>query len=110
TTVITVKPQDAGAIVDLKGTELKKLVIDGTNVSEIRGAENIQEIEYINGAKAENIKITNGKGDPITGPSFPSENRAPLIIKSFENKTVNVGEEIKLSLSEHFSDPDGDKL
>ncbi|WP_176142062.1 endonuclease [Solibacillus isronensis] len=110
TTVITVKPQDAGAIVDLKGTELKKLVIDGTNVSEIRGAENIQEIEYINGAKAENIKITNGKGDPITGPSFPSENRAPLIIKSFENKTVNVVEEIKLSLSEHFSDPDGDKL
>lgn len=110
TTVITVKPQEAGAIIDLKGTELKKLIIDGTNVSEIRGAENIQEIEFINGAKAENIKITNGKGDPITGPSFPSDNQAPLIIKSIENKNTNAGEELAISLVEHFTDPDGDKL
>lgn len=110
TAVITVKPQDAGAIIDLKGTELKKLIVDGTNVSEIRGAENIQEIEYINGATAENIKITNGKGDPITGPSFPSDNKAPIILKSIENKNINAGEELAISLTEHFSDPDGDKL
>ena len=32
---------------------MKKVIIDGTNVKEIRGAENIQDIEFINGANTE---------------------------------------------------------
>ena len=36
---------------------MQKVIIDGTNVKEIRGAENIQAIEYIKGATAEQIKF-----------------------------------------------------
>lgn len=50
THMITIKPVKPGAIVDFKGTNVQKVIIDGTNVKEIRGTGNIQEIEYINGA------------------------------------------------------------
>ena len=50
---VTIKPLKAGAIIDFKGTKVQKVIIDGTNVKEIRGAENIQAIEYINGATPE---------------------------------------------------------
>ena len=39
---ITIKPKKAGAIIDFKGTTVQKVVIDGKNVAEIRGAENVQ--------------------------------------------------------------------
>ncbi|WP_413364806.1 endonuclease [Lysinibacillus sp. 3P01SB] len=110
TTTVTVKPDQADSIIDLKGTELKKLIVDGTNVTEIRGAENIQEIEYLNGASAENIKMTNSKGDPISGPSFPEENRAPVVSSKIENQQVDKGKEILIDLAKHFTDPDGDKM
>lgn len=110
TTTVTVKPDQADSIIDLKGTELKKLIVDGTNVTEIRGAENIQEIEYLNGASVENIKMTNSKGDPISGPSFPEENRAPVVSSKIENQQVDKGKEILIDLAKHFTDPDGDKM
>lgn len=110
TTTVTVKPDQADSIIDLKGTELKKLIVDGTNVTKIRGAENIQEIEYLNGASAENIKMTDSKGDPISGPSFPEENRAPVVSSKIENQQVDKGKEILIDLAKHFTDPDGDKM
>lgn len=54
-TVVTIKPSEADTIIDFKGTNVKKVIIDGIHVKEIRGAENIQEIEYINGASEELI-------------------------------------------------------
>ena len=54
---VTIKPLKADAIIDFKGTNVQKVIIDGTNVKEIRGAEGIQEIEYINGATAAQITI-----------------------------------------------------
>lgn len=52
---VTIKPENAGAIIDFKGTVVQKVIIDGTNVKEIRGSENIQEIVFMNGAVRENI-------------------------------------------------------
>ena len=43
-TTVTIKPKkDAGAIIDFKGTKVKKVIIEGSNV-EIRGDENVQVI------------------------------------------------------------------
>ena len=57
-TTVTIKPDKAGAIVDFKGTKVQKVMIDGTNVAEIRGARNV-EFEYVNGARQEAIKNNN---------------------------------------------------
>lgn len=112
TTDVTINPENAGAIIDLKGNAMKSITIDGSNVSEIRGADNIdiQSIKYINGAVPEKIKFTDSKGGPIVDPSLPSENKQPIIKKPITNKTVTAGEEIQLDLTDHFSDPDGDDL
>ena len=56
-TTITLEPKKAGAIIDFKGTEVAKVIIDGTNVSEIRGSENVKAFEYKNGASEETIKF-----------------------------------------------------
>ena len=55
THVVTIKPDHAGAIIDFKGTVVQKVIIDGINVKEIRGSENIQEIVFVNGAAREDI-------------------------------------------------------
>ncbi|WP_282154456.1 endonuclease [Cytobacillus gottheilii] len=111
---VTINPKKAGAIVDFKGNAVQKLIIDGTNVSEIRGADNldIESIEYINGADPEQIDFYNLEGDLIQGPSFPlpSENHAPVVSKEIPNKTIAAGETINIDLSEHFSDQDEDSL
>ena len=56
-TTMTLDPEKAGAIIDFKGTEVAKVIIDGTNVSEIRGDENVKAFEYKNGASEETIKF-----------------------------------------------------
>ncbi|MER2111398.1 MAG: endonuclease [Solibacillus isronensis] len=104
---VTIKPEKAGAIIDLKGTKVKELIIDGTNVKEIRGAENAT-IKYENGASKEQIKVTNSEGAPIGDPSFPS--KAPVVTLPISNKDVMEGEEISVSLLDHFSDPNNDTL
>ena len=53
---ITIKPKKAGAIIDFKGTAVEKVIIDGTNVAEIRGAGDL-EFEFINGANKDEIKF-----------------------------------------------------
>ncbi|MER2027894.1 MAG: endonuclease, partial [Solibacillus sp.] len=104
---VTIKPGKAGAIIDLKGTKVKELIIDGTNVKEIRGAENAT-IKYENGASKEQIKVTNSEGAPIGDPSFPS--KAPVVALPISNKAITEGEKISISLLEHFSDPNNDTL
>ncbi|MGE6487608.1 endonuclease [Paenisporosarcina sp. NPDC076898] len=109
-TKVTIKPETAGAIIDFKGIEAVELIIDGTNVKEIRGAENIKEIKYINGAGPESIKITNSKGEPIGSPLDPNDNKPPVLKKSFPNQTVSTGESISLLLTDYFTDPDNNQL
>ncbi|MEK4484683.1 endonuclease [Psychrobacillus sp. FSL H8-0484] len=107
---VTINPNKVGAIVDFKGTEVKEVIIDGTNVKEIRGAENIKSIKFINGASAETIKFTNVKGEPIAVPSLPDGNKAPIVKKEIPNATIKAGESISILLTDHFSDPENDKL
>lgn len=109
-TMVTINPVESEAIIDFKGLEVKKVVIDGANVKEVRGAENIQDITFINGANPDNIKFTNSKGEPIEVPSFPVGNKAPIINKAIPNQTVKNGESISLLLTDHFSDPEKDEL
>ena len=65
TTTVHVKPAKVGAIIDFAGTNVKKVIIDGTNVKQIRGAENIQEIEYRNGSSADTVEVLKKKGEPV---------------------------------------------
>lgn len=68
-------------------------------------------LEYINGATPESIKMTNQKGDLLTEvPSFPNENKAPIVKKAIPNSTVTTGETLTFLLTDHFSDLDKDKL
>ncbi|MBO1910210.1 endonuclease, partial [Microvirga sp. 3-52] len=73
--------------------------IEGKNVAELRGTENVQKFDYKKGADPDKIKF----------PSIP-ENQAPVLKKSIENQKVTDGENIELKLSDYFSDPDGDAL
>ena len=59
---VTIKPKsknDSATIIDFKGTEVQKVIIEGTNVAEIRGSANIQNIEYAKGANPETIEFIN---------------------------------------------------
>lgn len=107
---VTIRPVKANAIIDFKGTTVQKVIIDGTNVKEIRGAENIQAIEYINGASATKIQFIDKEGNLIGVPSFPNENKAPVVKKVIPNSTIATGETLNFLLTDHFSDPDNDDL
>lgn len=110
-TKVTIKPKEAGAIIDFSGIDVKEVIVDGENVKEIRGAENIMDnIKFINDADAKNIEFTNTKGEPIGSPSVPNDNRAPEIKKEFSNLQVKEGETVTLELLDYFADPDNDQL
>jgi len=109
-TAVTLNPVESGAIIDFKGIQVKQVVIDGVNVKEVRGAENIQDIKFNNDANPDNIKFTNSKGEPIEVPSFPVGNKAPIVKKTIPNQTVENGESISILLTDHFSDPENDEL
>ena len=94
-------PENDGAIIDFKGTKVGKVIIDGTKVKEIRGAENITEIEFMNGANAEQIQIYNTKGDPIWIPLY-SNKQGTLSEKDIPNQQVKAGETLLVDLSEYF--------
>lgn len=109
-TLVNLQPHKEGAILDFKGTTVKKVIVDGKNVKEIRGAENIQIIEYQNGAKAGQIKITNSKGEPIVVPSFPLQNQAPLLNKEIPHQNLVEKETHIINLNDYFIDPNEDLL
>ena len=56
-TKVTINPEKPGAILDFKGTEIEEVTIEGTNVIEIRGSENIKKIKFKKGASEDLIKI-----------------------------------------------------
>lgn len=97
THTVTIQPNEAGAIVDLKGTELKELIVDGNKVKEIRGAENIQTIKYIEGTNGDSINIINSGGAPIGDPSLPFNDY-------YATAQGKSGEELKFSLHEIISE------
>lgn len=108
-TKVTIRPKEKGAIVDFKGVKAGKVIVDGQNLKEIRGAEHLVGIKYENGATPDSIKITNSKGEPIDFPSS-GNNQAPVLKKEFSNQTAVPGEIISLHLPDYFTDPEGDPL
>lgn len=107
---LTLNPVSAEAIFDFKGNIASKVVVDGPNVKEIRGAENIQALTFINGANPETIAYTNVKGEVIDYPADPNANHSPILANTFTNKSVKTGETITINLAEHFTDVDNDEL
>lgn len=56
-TTVVINPKEAGAIVDFTGIDVKEVIVDGPNVKEIRGAQKLPTITYINGADAKLINV-----------------------------------------------------
>lgn len=88
------------AVIDFEGAEVKQLIIEGTKASEVRGADNIQEIVYKNGAKESNIKFS----------YVGKKNTAPIVAKPFDNVTVTAGEAVTIDVTKHFTDAENDAL
>lgn len=108
---VTIKPNTAGTIIDFKRTTIEKIIIDGTNVKQIRALPDNVEIDYINGASPGNIEFVDGEGNLITEvPSFPNDNNAPVIKQAIPNTTVIAGETVSVLLTDYFSDSDNDEL
>lgn len=55
--VVQVKPKEAGAIIDFKDAVVKEVIVDGTNLTEIRGAKNVQRITFTKGASTSSVTI-----------------------------------------------------
>lgn len=107
---VVLSPARTESIFDFTGIEVKHVVVDGEKVSEIRGAENIQEIEFIDGADYEAIRFYNSDGEPISSPHLPKENKAPVATKVFAGEQVWAGDRLQYDLTEYFSDPEGQSL
>lgn len=109
TTKVIISPAQSGAIIDLSGAEVQEVVIDNSNVKEIRGAENVQKWTVTDGVDTSNIKFTNVKGEAIASPFLPVENGAPAA-RAISNQTVQKNDSLTIELSNYFTDPDGDEL
>ncbi|MGG0669633.1 endonuclease [Lederbergia citrisecunda] len=107
TNTVILQPKKKGLIVHIKDAEMGHIIIEGSHPLEIRGAENIKRIDFVKGADPSGVIFYNSKGKRI---SVPVVNNAPTVLKPIPNQEVKAGESISIVLSEHFSDPDGDKL
>ncbi|MDW0112504.1 endonuclease [Sporosarcina saromensis] len=104
---VILQPKKKGLIVNMKGTEMGHVIVEGSHPLEIRGAENIRKIDFVKGADASKVVFYNSKGKRI---SVPVINRAPIVVKPIANKEIRVGDSISIPLPEHFNDPDGDPM
>lgn len=109
TNTVILAPKKKGMIVDMKGTVMGNVIVDGSHPLQIRGAEHIKNITFINGANPDTIEFYNSKGYRIGVPTL-EENKAPIVTKAIANQTIMEGESVSVKLAEHFSDPDGDNL
>jgi uncharacterized protein len=83
-TVIIIAPTQPGAVIDLSGVEVKEVIIENANISQIRGAEFVQKWTVSDDVDTSGIKVTNVGGvvlpspffsqapvDPVTPPTVP---------------------------------------
>ncbi|MEG0471950.1 MAG: endonuclease [Solibacillus sp.] len=104
---VILQPKKNGIRVDLKDTTVGHITVEGPNKVAIKGAENIQKIDYVEGASPDNIVFYDSNGKQIYNPT---KNEAPIITKAIANQHVKTGETLSIALSDHFTDPNGDKL
>jgi uncharacterized protein len=69
-TVLILTPTQAGAVIDLSGVEVKEVIIENANISQIRGAENVQKWTVSDDVNTSNIKVTNVGGEVLPSPFF----------------------------------------
>lgn len=109
-TAVVISPAAPGAIVDLSGLTVKKVIIDNENVSQIRGIENVQDWSVTDGVATSSIKFADKDGVVLTSPLLPQVNEAPVIVAPLLNRNVQVGTPVTIDLNTHFQDPEGSTL
>jgi uncharacterized protein len=67
-TVIIISPVQPGAVIDLSGVEVKEVIIDQANISQIRGVENVKLWTVTNGVNVSAIKVTTVGGEVLPSP------------------------------------------
>jgi uncharacterized protein len=91
-TVIIIAPNHAGAYIDLSGVEVEEVIIENANISQIRGAENVQTWTVKDGVDTSNIKFTTVGGEVFTSPFFsppPTLPVNPTPVPPVDNGTVS---------------------
>ena len=78
TNTVILQPKKKGLIVDMKGTEMGHVIVEGSHPLEIRGAENIKRIDFVKGADPSEVIFYNSKGKRI---GVPTLNNAPVVTK-----------------------------
>jgi uncharacterized protein len=109
-TVVIVSPTTAGAVIDLSGQAVKEVRIDNTNVSQIRGAENVRKWTITGLFDPTNIKIANVAGEVLPSPFGLNYNQAPYVKELIPNVTVEKGTTLTINLANHIVDREGDEL
>lgn len=91
-TVIIISPTQPGAVIDLSGVNVKEVIIENANVSQIRGAENVQKWTVVDDIDTSNIKFTNVGGEVFPSPFFPQAPVDPVTpppVPPVDNGTVS---------------------
>jgi uncharacterized protein len=91
-TVIIIAPNHPGAYIDLSGVEVEEVIIENANISQIRGAENVQTWTVKDGVDTSNIKFTTVGGEVFTSPFFsppPTLPVNPTPVPPVDNGTVS---------------------
>jgi predicted extracellular nuclease/endonuclease I len=91
-TVLILTPTQAGAVIDLSGAEVKEVIITNANISQIRGAENVQKWTVSDDVDTSNIKVTDVGGEVFPSPFFlqaPVNPVTPPPVPPVDNGTVS---------------------
>jgi uncharacterized protein len=91
-TVLILAPTQPGAIIDLSGVEVKEVIIENANISQIRGAENVQKWTVSDDVDTSSIKVTNVGGEVLPSPFFPQapvDPVTPPTVPPVDNGTVS---------------------
>jgi uncharacterized protein len=104
--VVVISPTAPGAVVDLSGLEVKEVIIDHANISQIRGAEFVLKWTIKSGVNVSNVKVTKVSGEVLSAPF----NQGPFVKTVIPNVTVQKGTPLTFNLSNHFEDPEGDRI
>jgi uncharacterized protein len=91
-TVLILAPTQPGAVIDLSGVEVKEVIIENANISQIRGAENVKKWTVSDDVDTSNIKVTNVGGEVFPSPFFPQapvDPVTPPTVPPVDNGTVS---------------------
>jgi uncharacterized protein len=91
-TVLILAPTQPGAVIDLSGVEVKEVIIENANISQIRGVEFVQKWTVSDDVDTSGIKVTNVGGVVLPSPFFsqaPVDPVTPPTVPPVDNGTVS---------------------